>query len=520
MSLSFVLFPAHRLRRSAVCGYGIDLLSNFFTVNNYDTLGVVGNATTLQVIGLTGLGSGLHALHTGNVEDDSLRRSIATELYVRQVSLAGGQRHVGGLAQYGRTVAVGNYPYATGGNVETFFTGSLQQVGRYVGNFYVNSGKQFAWYCRDNPQPNWAGDATGVAADSERRKITIDIPNRTVTLTTVTGAIAYTGTITYDCELTSTTTLRLFGNVTTNATGAAVLGRPASVRIFGAKIWNGNTLVRDYEPRLVDNVEGLYDTVNGTFNIANLSGAAAGNFRLTCGGNIISTSANGGSAAANADAYLQGTKSQGIQTDYYTSRKSRLEIDFSVTAFNGTDYFFGAVDTTRGNTNSVGLYYQLNNGNRNLSFRYWKGNGTNWPTINDGRATPARYKVVMDLPNAKGYWYADGALKRTIDLALPSSGDFKNTVPLRILSTQSDGNNCGYGRLYSFAIYEDNVLVHRYVPCVENGIAGVRDNLYVKPLKGSADLTPVIHRVLPDFYTRFMTPNAFWRMMDIKKSGE
>ena len=51
-------------------------------------------------------------------------------------------------------------------------------------------------------------------------------------------------------------------------------------------------------------------------------------------------------------------------------------------------------------------------------------------------------------------------------------------------------------------------------------VRGVKDNLLVKPIKGSADLTPVIHRVLPDFYTRFMTPTAFWRMMDIKKSGE
>ena len=47
-------------------------------------------------------------------------------------------------------------------------------------------------------------------------------------------------------------------------------------------------------------------------------------------------------------------------------------------------------------------------------------------------------------------------------------------------------------------------------------IRGVKDNLLVKQIKGSADLTPVAHRVLPDFYTRFMTPTAFWRMMDIK----
>ena len=339
----------------------------------------------------------------------------------------------------------------------------------------IDGNKKFVWTLNDGDNYSW--QATGIVADSARHTFTLDIPNATVTLANVEGT-EYTGTISQIPTTTATTPLLLFGRAQTNETGTVTWGSASSVRIYGMRIWNGNTLVRDYEPRLVDNVEGLYDTVNDTFNTPDLSGSAStGKFRLTCGGNIISTSANGGSAAANADAYLQGTKSQGIQTDYYTSRKSRLEIDFSVTAFNGTDYFFGAVDTARGNTNNVGLYYQLNNGNRNLSFRYWKGNGTNWPQINDGRATPARYKAVMDLPNAKGYWYADGTLKKTTTLSLPSSGDFKNTVPLRILSTQSDGNNCGYGRIYSFAIYEDDVLVHRYVPCVENGIAGVWDSV-------------------------------------------
>ena len=49
-------------------------------------------------------------------------------------------------------------------------------------------------------------------------------------------------------------------------------------------------------------------------------------------------------------------------------------------------------------------------------------------------------------------------------------------------------------------------------PCT---VRGVRDNLLLKPIKGNTDLTPVIHRVLPDFYTRFMSANAFYNMMDI-----
>ena len=31
-----------------------------------------------------------------------------------------------------------------------------------------------------------------------------------------------------------------------------------------------------------------------------------------------------------------------------------------------------------------------------------------------------------------------------------------------------------------------------------------------------ADITAVAHRVVPDFYTRFMAPAAVWRMLDIK----
>ena len=47
-------------------------------------------------------------------------------------------------------------------------------------------------------------------------------------------------------------------------------------------------------------------------------------------------------------------------------------------------------------------------------------------------------------------------------------------------------------------------------------IAGVRDNLYVKPLRGGADLSPVIHRVLPDLYSRFLSPAVFHSMMEVK----
>ena len=49
------------------------------------------------------------------------------------------------------------------------------------------------------------------------------------------------------------------------------------------------------------------------------------------------------------------------------------------------------------------------------------------------------------------------------------------------------------------------------IPC-DCRVRGVRDNLLCKPLKSDTDLSPVIHRVLPDFYTRFLSDNAVWGM--------
>ena len=51
---------------------------------------------------------------------------------------------------------------------------------------------------------------------------------------------------------------------------------------------------------------------------------------------------------------------------------------------------------------------------------------------------------------------------------------------------------------------------------VDYTIAGVKCNLLVKPLKGRADITAVAHRIVPDFYTRFMAPAAVWRMLKFK----
>ena len=57
------------------------------------------------------------------------------------------------------------------------------------------------------------------------------------------------------------------------------------------------------------------------------------------------------------------------------------------------------------------------------------------------------------------------------------------------------------------------------VPC-DYKIGGVKANLMAKPIKGSALLAPVAHRVIIDFYSRILRPSAMFNMIDIKRATE
>jgi len=50
----------------------------------------------------------------------------------------------------------------------------------------------------------------------------------------------------------------------------------------------------------------------------------------------------------------------------------------------------------------------------------------------------------------------------------------------------------------------------------EYRIGGVKANVLVKPIKGSAEITPIAHRIIPDFYNRCMSDRAVRKMIEIR----
>lgn len=47
-------------------------------------------------------------------------------------------------------------------------------------------------------------------------------------------------------------------------------------------------------------------------------------------------------------------------------------------------------------------------------------------------------------------------------------------------------------------------------------LGGTEDHIMVKPIRGSAAISPVIHRVMLDFYSRVLSPGARERMVEIR----
>ena len=340
--------------------------------------------------------------------------------------------------------------------------GADQGAGLCCG-FYVNGSRQFAWAFQDD-KGNW--QSTGVAADGARRTFTLDAPNKTVTLAKADGTVEHSGTIGTAATKNGYTTLRVFGDAQTNGTGAVTLTNPGAVRIHRMRIWDGGTLVRDYTPRIVGAQDGLYDNANDTFTTSDLSGTPdTGKYRLTAGGAVEAVAGGGDNPA---DAYLESAGSQAIDTGCLLSLQSKLEIDASLLDFGGTTYLFG----TGAGGGHNGLYHQNGSTDRSLLMCVRDASGgNNWPWLaND--INHKRIRVAMDFKNAKAT--ISTPQSRSADLSLPS-GTLGDTAKLWVMA-RNEGEYAGM-RLYAFRIYDDNRLIHDYVPCAQGGVAGVWDTV-------------------------------------------
>lgn len=244
----------------------------------------------------------------------------------------------------------------------------------------------------------------------------------------------------------------------------------AALKIYGLKIFESGSLVRDYVPMVRDGVPGMFDT-KGTGGFI-----ASGRARHALGW--------GGAMATDGatDAYLESDGTQGINTGYLMKgSRSRIECDFAF-----TDCTTNSTGTTNYQQRPFGQDYGPDfksalyiNGSGQFVFGF--GNtfiNNHGPFIN---ADTKRHTAIIDGFRNRLYFITGSTTNSNYDISADAHSN-NDTWPMGIFSTvmaqdASSWRNHAKMKLYSLRVYESDALVHEYLPYSADGVACLYDTV-------------------------------------------
>ena len=319
---------------------------------------------------------------------------------------------------------------------------------------------------------NFTVSPTGVAADTYRH--TFDISMSALKLDGTAFANATTSPFS---NAASGNTLYLFA---LHAGWSPNVVNYASMRIYSCKIYDGETLVRDFVPvvRASDSKAGLYDLETDAF----FGNGGTGDFSAgpEAGSGDIAPPANGARIPEGYTEieYIQGNGSNARIVTNYTPKpnidKIEAVVEWPADMLNASQ----AVWCSRGNGTQVDswtLFYI----NDNKKFRYDympTGHAVSLVPTDFTVSTATKYTITAE-DNTVTY-SANGSVLQT--QSTPAYSYTAGSV-LALFTSHNNGINANvanYGkhRLYSFKVWRSGDLIHYFVPCKDaNGAATLVD---------------------------------------------
>jgi len=176
------------------------------------------------------------------------------------------------------------------------------------------------------------------------------------------------------------------------------------------------------------------------------------------------------------DAYLQSTGIQAINTGYFVKPTTRIVADYAFTSATPTQQrVFGAAANDSTPLLSCAHYI---NGNGKYAWALQNGAG-NW-TSTEVTATTDRRTFDLDGYNSIARLLTGGAVTKSTSITTTRTQT--SVWPLAIFANCMNAagtafNNYGSVKLYSFAIYEEGVLKHGYMPYrnADGTVVGLKD---------------------------------------------
>jgi len=242
----------------------------------------------------------------------------------------------------------------------------------------------------------------------------------------------------------------------------------SSMKLYNFKIWNNDTLVRDMVPaKNAIGVVGMYDTVNGEFYTNQGTGtftagtAVSDPVEVYADGLIETIGVSQLPVAYRELEYISATGTQYIDTGYKSSNNTKVKAQISCPNF-GT-FVFGSRNSTSGdNQKRFGLFFN-----------------TTWnPQYANQSLSPAEQTSVNTIYNVE--ISKDGFVVDGQSLSTFSSTTFTGDYNMYLFANNTADTNIGYGscKIYSFEIYTNNVLAHKYIPAKNSSnVVGMYDTV-------------------------------------------
>ena len=349
------------------------------------------------------------------------------------------------------------YPNAatTGG----LLFGSWKKESDGMSAFMWNNGTpmQYEFQVKDGGYAGAANLLTGVyCSDTNRFTAVIDVPARNCRLLR-NGYVRANHTVSsaYTLNNTATCPMVLFGGAE-DETGTG--SQFVSARIYSAKIYekqqNGTyEIVKEFVPYVKDGMAGFLEKQTGVFKEVD---------GISYGGNI----------KRDRCSYIENDGATVLNLNYYANMKSRIEVDYQCLNPTATKVIFGAWE--RGQPR----YCCWNNGSHEVIFNFSGVSGNARQSGTGETADDKRHTAVVDLKNHALAYITGGV---TNNVAVNASAQFNttdiSTDPMGVFSGINNGNTSmvSTSRIYAVRIYEDDELVHEFLPYTDGTTVSLKD---------------------------------------------
>ncbi|MBR2839656.1 MAG: hypothetical protein IKE55_12790 [Kiritimatiellae bacterium] len=240
----------------------------------------------------------------------------------------------------------------------------------------------------------------------------------------------------------------------TRAGGVACMTK---ARVYWLKMYQNDTLVRDYRPARQGGVYGLWEDVNGVF---------CGSATDTPFANNVPRFAQG-----EPDYYAQWIQSNGstyIDTGVLARPETKIEAKFQLKAVEDVRL----IGVSKGSA-----YFHIASGSNG---EMWFRSGSSTVTVKGASfAVDTDYTVVADVHASSQTYSVTGPFGT---ITTNDTQTAVNTTPrtLFIFAQNGDGSYVGAysrARLYSMKIWQDGVLVRDYVPGIKGGCGCLYDRV-------------------------------------------